>query len=122
MRSVVFGLFVAFATLISPASAQQAKQDFRLVNRTGFTISEVFVSPAKADDWEEDVLGDDELDNGQSTTIKFSRKTTACVYDLKVTYSEDDEEAVWNNIDLCQVSTITLHYDRAKKTTRATFD
>ena len=122
MRNLVLGLVFAVAALAAPAQAQEAKQDFKLVNQTGFAISEVYVSPSKTDNWEEDVLGDDELENDHSTTIKFNPKTKTCTYDLKVVYSEDDESAVWQNIDLCRVSTITIHYDRSTKVTRATFD
>lgn len=120
MQKLVFGAFLV--VVASVAQAQQARQDFTLVNRTGFDISEVYVSPAKTDDWEEDVLGDDELENGKSTTIRFNRSTRTCIWDLKVVYSDDDSSAVWNNIDLCKISKVTIRYDRGRRTTSADFD
>ena len=121
MRNLVLGFCFALASF-GMAQAQDARQDFKLVNQTGFTISELYVSPSKTDNWEEDVLGDDELENGKSTTIRFNKSTRACTYDLKVVYSDDEDDAIWNNIDLCRIATITLFYDRSTKKTRATFD
>jgi hypothetical protein len=41
---------------LAPSAVAQGKQDFSLVNQTGYDISEVYVSPANSSDWEEDVL------------------------------------------------------------------
>jgi hypothetical protein len=104
-----------------PAHAA-GKQDFILVNKTGYDISHVYVSPVKSDDWEEDVLGKDVLEDGDAWTIKFNRSTSTCKWDLKVVYADDDSTAVWKNIDLCSVSKITIRYNRKSDTTSATFD
>lgn len=112
-------LSTLFASL---ANAQQAQQDFTLVNSTGYDISEVYVSPSKANDWQEDVLGDDEFEDGDETHIKFSRAGKTCIWDMKVVYSDDDSTAVWTDIDLCKVSKITLKYNRKSDTTSAIFE
>ena len=104
------------------AVAAQSKQDFVLVNRTGYDISELYVSPAKKDDWEEDILGDDGLEDGDSQTIRFKGTGSVCIWDLKVVYEEDDSSAVWHDIDLCKISKITIRYDRKSDTTSAIFD
>jgi len=122
-------LLIASAMLVSvltaattPAQAE-ARQDFVLVNRTGYDISEVYISPSKADDWEEDILGsDDNLDDGDQKEIRFKRAGKTCMWDLKVVYEEDDSSAVWHDIDLCSVSKITIRYNRKTDTTSATFD
>ncbi len=125
---VKFFLMVA-ALLVSaftaaPTSAQaQARQDFLLINRTGYDISEVYISPSKADDWEEDILGsDDTLDDGDQKEIRFKRVGKTCMWDLKVVYDEDDSSAVWHDINLCEVSKITIKYNKKTDTTSATFD
>jgi hypothetical protein len=107
---------------VATSASAQSKQDFTLVNRTGYDISEVYVSPSKADDWEEDVLGDSELGDGVQTTIRFKRAGKNCKWDLKVVYSDDDSSAVWNNIDLCSISKITIRYNRKNDQTSALFD
>lgn len=112
-------LALAFAGV---APAQQAKQDFTLVNRTGYDISHVYVGPTNSDDWGDDILEDQILQNGGSVTISFSRKESTCRWDLKVEYDDDDSYAYWKNINLCTVRKITLRYDRKSDSTSATFD
>lgn len=104
-----------------PASAQ-AQQDFTLVNATGYPLRAVYVSPGKAESWEEDILGQDIMPDGEEAAIAFSRDETGCDWDLKVTFDDDGSNAVWYGIDLCSVSTITIEYDRNTDTTTATFD
>ncbi|GHD41447.1 hypothetical protein GCM10017083_05910 [Thalassobaculum fulvum] len=114
---------VAASLALSPAAwAQQAKQDFTLVNKTGYALSEVYVSPTKSDDWEEDILGRDVMENGDSVHISFRRAAKSCLWDLKVVYQDDDSESYWEEIDLCSVSRITIMYDRKTDTSTATFD
>ena len=104
-----------------PAQAE-GRQDFDLVNKTGYEISEVYVSPSKSDDWEEDVLGTGTLPDGNHIHIKFHRATQTCDWDLKVVYTVDETTAEWEKINLCKVEKITIHYDRKSGVTRATFD
>lgn len=116
-------LAASMAVLASTGLAlADAKQDFTLVNRTGYELKAVFVSPTKADDWQEDVLGQDSLPDGNRVNIHFSPRTNACIWDLKVVYTDDDSSAVWSKINLCEVERIQIFYDRSSDTTRATFD
>jgi len=122
MRNVIFALPLMLAAFVQPAAAADAKQDFTLVNKTGYELKELYVSPSKADDWQEDVLGQATLDDGAKVNIHFNAKTNTCKWDLKVVYSDDSSSAVWSNINLCEVEKITIHYDRKNDVTRATFD
>lgn len=122
MRAFSFIAAIFFVSSIGVANAAEAKQDFRLVNKTGYEIKHVYVSPSKSDDWEEDVLGKDTLDDGEAWNIKFHRSVRTCKWDLKVTYTEDDSSAIWHNIDLCEVERITIRYNRKSDTTSASFD
>ena|ERR1700736_5943810 len=123
MRTLIFAA-IAAATLAfaAPAGADDAKQDFKLVNKTGYELKALYVSPSKSDDWEEDVLGQDTLDDGQAVNVHFKAKTHTCKWDLKVIYSDDDSSAVWHNIDLCTVEKITIKYNRKSDETTASFD
>jgi hypothetical protein len=122
MRSLLVAAVTVALAIAAPAGAQEAKQDFRLVNKTGYELKALYVAPSKSDDWQEDVLGQDVLADGQAVNIHFSPKTKTCQFDLKVTYSDDDSNAVWEKIDLCTVEKITIHYDRKADQTSATFD
>jgi|ERR1700693_290468 len=123
MRTLLFASLAAAAVACSaPAIAADAKQDFTLVNRTGYELKALFVSPSKADDWQDDVLGQDVLEDGKAVNVHFNPKAEICKWDLKVVYTEDDSSAVWQNINLCDVDKITIHYDRKNDVTRASFD
>lgn len=122
LAAFVAGIFLLGATVLPTAGhAADAKQDFELVNKTGYDISHVFVSPTKSDDWEEDVLGKDVLADGDAWDIKFERGDKTCKWDLKVVYADDDSSAIWKNIDLCTVEQITIKYNRKSDQTSATF-
>lgn len=118
---IAFGFGLVFA-LVGSARAQEAKQDFKLVNKTGYEIKEVYVSPSKSTDWEEDILGDGVLPDREGREIHFHRSTKTCHWDLKVVYTIDSSNAVWDDIDLCSVEKITIHYDKDADKTTATFD
>jgi hypothetical protein len=112
---------VGLLALPAASSADEGKQNFRLVNHTGYTISRVYVSPHKAADWQEDVLGDDTLSDGQGVRIRFSRDSSACVWDLKVVYESDGSSAEWGNFNLCTISEISIYYDEDTEKTTATW-
>ena len=114
--------YLMAAALLAGLATQPAlagDQDFELTNKTGDPLEELYVSPASSDDWEEDVLGQDVLGDGESTVIRFSRNTTACKWDIKVRYPDGDEP-IWYNINLCEVSSVTLHWDEDGQKSYAT--
>ena len=108
LASALFGIF----SLVS-VSAMAGDADFRLVNATGYTINEVYVSAANKDAWGKDILGDGDMDNGKSRMIKFSNKAN-CMQDLKVVFDAGGE-AIWEDLDLCEINKLTIKYDRATK-------
>lgn len=121
MRILTTSFAAAAVLLVSQGAWAEAKQDFTLVNATGYTIDKVFVAPSKSNNWEEDVLGRDQLGNKQYVNIHFSRADKTCNWDLKVVY-DDNTSAEWSNFDLCTVSKITIKYDRASDTTSAVYE
>lgn len=106
----------AFAFLltvgVAGAASAQGKQDFTLYNKTGYTIDQVYVAPSASSDWEDDVLGQDQLANGKNVHITFSRSDKSCKWDLKVTWT-DNSSSEWSGFDLCSVEKIYLYYDKS---------
>ena len=115
MNRIAF--FAGALALLLPVAADAADQDFTLVNRTGYDIAEVYVSPAKSKNWEEDVMGDDVLEDQQSVPITFPGRGKICTYDLKVVFTDGDD-AYWTNFDLCTISKIQIFWNA--KTQKAT--
>ena len=110
MRRLTLGVVCALMLATTAGVLAQGKQDFTLVNKTGLTVSELYVSPSKADEWGEDVLGVDVLAAGAKVAISFHRSEKPCKWDLKIV-DDDGDDVVWENIDLCKASEITLKYE-----------
>jgi hypothetical protein len=104
----------ANSTATAPAAAE-GQQDFTLHNKTGVVIDKLFVSPSDKDDWQEDVLGQDTLADGQSVEIKFHPKEKAAKWDIKVVDSEDNS-IEWHDLNLMEISEVTLHFENGKGT------
>lgn len=109
-------VFVAAAAMSASVFAGDA--DFTLVNRTGYSIREVYISPTARSAWGNDRLGDGTLENSRSRLFRFSDRS-ACKQDLKVVFDDDNSEVVWENVDLCEINKLTIKYDRSSKTVSA---
>jgi hypothetical protein len=106
----------AQASPSAPASnATAGAQDFTLVNETGVVLDKVFIAPHDSDNWEEDILGKDTLANGEMVDIKFDRKETADMWDLRI---EDKEGTYieWENLNLLKIKKVTLKFENKKPT------
>jgi hypothetical protein len=104
----VIALFVT-----ASAFARTGKQDFMLHNQTGVEINSLYVSPHSSDDWEEDILGQDTLANGESIKITFDDREKHQHWDLKVT-DKDGNSLEWEDLNLVEISEVTLHWDAKK--------
>ena len=81
-------LFTALAGSLFAGSALAGDADFTLVNRTGYDIREVYVSPSHKNAWGKDRMGDNVLENGKRRLFKFSDKSS-CKQDMKVVFDDD---------------------------------
>lgn len=111
-----FLLALGLAAAVSGSAAVAAgDQDFVLINHTGLTIHELYVTPTAHDEWGEDILGRDVLKDNEKVEITFSRKEDECVWDLKIV-DEDGDSVEWEKINLCKASEITLYYKGKRPT------
>lgn len=111
-------LALGSALALVPAKLLAGEQDFWLVNRTGFTIDEVQITPHNSKDWGDDILGEGTLEDGKKVEIVFKRKEKAKVWDLRVE-DESGTEYIWYDLNLLEISEVTLYYNKGKAT--ATF-
>jgi hypothetical protein len=112
---IVSAMLIACAAAV-PAWAQMFER-ITLVNSTGYTISEVYIAPARSKSWEEDVLGRDVLTDGDEVDIDFRRSENTCDWHLLVVY-DDGEQAVWDGLNLCQDWHYELFYNARTGDTR----
>lgn len=83
------------------ASISRAAGDpsFSFVNRTGWTIRELYVSLSTEDSWGRDQLGQDTLDPGSDRWISLP-SGRSCTVDIKVVYS-NGQSAERRGVETC---------------------
>lgn len=102
-------LYLMVGALGAVPAAHAGTQDFTLINQTGVDVYSLYISESSSDDWEEDVLGEDTLPDGQRVDITFSGRS-ACLWDMLVTDDEGGELA-FQGINLCEASVVVLRCD-----------
>ena len=97
----------AIATTAMYAAWPMGDQDFTLVNKTGLTIDELYVSPHSAENWGKDILGEGYLDNNRQRKIIFKPGTKAARWDIKL-IDENGKEHKRFDLNLLEIQTITV--------------
>ncbi len=93
--------------LFAPAMAIAADRTVEVVNKTGQTMVEFYASVTATNSWEEDILGDDTLDDGDSVDVDVDDGSGKCVYDFRAVF-ESGAEAVRRGVNVCTISTFTF--------------
>lgn len=106
---------LASALGLTPALLKAGDQDFSLVNKTGFTIESLHISPHSSDEWGDDILGKDTLGDGETVNITFHRKEKAAHWDLRVE-DGDGKSYTWESLNLLEISEVTLMYKKGVAT------
>src|SRR3954451_19685041 len=89
------------AMLLAPPSASADQRDFTLVNNTGRTITNAYVSSSNNGNWGRDVLP-----AGRSTGIEFAGGARGqCYYDVRVVTRGGAEGELYE-VNLCATSTV----------------
>jgi hypothetical protein len=97
------------AMLLAPHGASADQRDFTLINHSGRTITNAYVSSSASNHWGHDVLGRDVLLAGESTGIRFTGGPSAqCYYDIRVV-TRGGAEGVLYEVNLCTTSTVTFN-------------
>ena len=86
---------VAALLLVVSAAATAADYYVDITNRTGYTIMYMYVSPAKSKSWEEDVLGDDVLPDGDTRRVNLTGYKSP-IFDIRLVDSDGDSYTYWN--------------------------
>lgn len=97
-------LFAAFLVLLPGAAAWAQSNDpsFNLVNRSGQTINEIYVSASTEPAWGRDRLGSDVLPNGRSFPVRIA-PAAGCRQDVRVVYADGRPEER-RNVDTCAIT------------------
>lgn len=98
-----------FATACSGPPPADSTGGLSLVldNSTGTSFRALYLSPSDSTAWEENVLGGEELEDGEVTDIRFSAEERAVLWDLRVE-AAGGHYAEWKRLDLHEISAVRL--------------
>ncbi|MFA5122228.1 hypothetical protein [Zavarzinia sp.] len=102
------GGLALFAVSVSAAPALAEDLTFKLLNSTSVAVTEFYLSPTNVNDWEENLLGDDTLSAGTSTSVTVADGRKTCTYDIKSVF-KDGDVVEDRGVNLCELGSYTLH-------------
>jgi hypothetical protein len=90
------------------------EQDFTVHNETGMVIDALYVSEANNNKWEEDILGQDTLADGDSTDIEFKGYgDDVCAFDIRID-DESGKQWIIEDINLCEIHKVAFSKEGSK--------
>jgi hypothetical protein len=113
MRVVLKSFLLLMMTVWFSAAALAEDYYVDITNKTGYTIFFVYISPAKATGWEEDVLGEKVLMNGDSRRVNL-RGYSSPIFDIKLVDEDGDSYTYWK-VDVSRRDIIARLEDMDKK-------
>lgn len=87
-------LAIAVILVLAAASAFAFDGYVEVVNGTGFDIYYIYISNEYNDGWEEDILGDDVLFDGESIEIEIYDAYSS-IFDIRLEDEDGDTYTVW---------------------------
>lgn len=102
-------LLVALVALVVSSFAVATDYYVDITNRTGYTIYYMYVSPGKSKSWEEDVLGNDVLMNGDTQRVTLTGYTNP-YFDIRLVDEDEDSYTFWNVDVSTQDIVVTLDH------------
>ena len=111
MRGLVIGFMLAL-TAASGALAEDLR-NVNVVNATGYSVKFLGFNAPGDNDWSDNELGSVLRNNG-NVYVKFNSADEGCVWNFKIEWADPGYPGVlWRDVDLCKISVLKLHYDRA---------
>jgi hypothetical protein len=91
------------SALAAPAFAQS--YEIRFQNNSGVTLMYLYASDTNNSSWEQDLLGENVLRNGQYLDLTI-HNVSNCMYD--VLFQFDNGQELQDVVDICTVGTYTI--------------
>ena len=95
---------VSLLAVWAPASAETTRPTLALVNKSGQSINELYISSTRNTDWGGDRLGNGTIDKNATFRLRL---TEGCLYDLQVVYADKRTEERMR-VNLCRTPTQTF--------------
>ena len=96
---------VAAASLFaaSAASAQSGPVSVSLDNNTDYTLTHIYISLPSTNDWEDDILGAQVVEPGETVQIVIDDGLPECEYDVRFDFSDGDTMQ-GGSVDFCAIN------------------
>ncbi len=106
MLAIFCGLFFATQT---QSNAQAL--GFYIVNNTGVTLNNIYVSPAENNAWGPDILPQSMFENQATVQVYIPAELgSTCLFDIKIT-DVPGNAVIFHKVDACKLHTLTIHWD-----------
>jgi len=113
MKKFSILLVVLIAGLLSFTAKNTSAQalTFDVVNNTGVTLVDVFVTPAETNHWGNDILPNNLFENGSTITVTIPADyVTTCQFDMKITDGAGGH-ITFTGIDACKLIKLQINSD-----------
>lgn len=113
MKNRILFLFILIAglSLISTKNSSAQALTYDVVNNTGVTLVDVFVTPSETNNWGNDILPNDLFENGSTITVTIPATFgESCMFDMKIT-DVAGNYITFTNIDACKLIKLQINGD-----------
>ena len=113
MTKKILFLFAMMAvlSLFSVKNTSAQALTFDVVNNTGVTLVDVYVTPAETSHWGNDILPNNLFENGSTITVTIPADYgTTCMFDMKITDAVGGS-ITFTNIDACKLIKLQINSD-----------
>ncbi|SHO59724.1 hypothetical protein SAMN02745172_00041 [Pseudoxanthobacter soli DSM 19599] len=98
------------ALALTCGAAQAEDLTFTLKNGTNSVLTNFYTSPVGVGEWEDDVLGNQVLNPGESMKITIADGRDVCKYDMRFEFEDGSDLDTTEDVqDLCSIGTYTIH-------------
>lgn len=102
---------VAVISLFGIKNSNAQALTFDVINNTGVTLVDVFVTPAETSNWGNDILPGSLFENGATISVTIPEDYgTTCMFDMKITDAVDGH-ITFSGIDACKLITLQINGD-----------
>lgn len=92
--------------MVGALPAAAGDLEFMLSNKSNSALYAFYASPTSEDSWEEDILGDDVLQIGESVKITIADGRRACDYDFRMEFVDGD--VLEDTVNICDLGSYTI--------------
>ncbi|MBX7046245.1 MAG: hypothetical protein K1X86_10440 [Ignavibacteria bacterium] len=112
MKKLLFLVVIAAGlSFFSPKNSSAQALTFDVVNNTGVTLVDIFVTPAESNNWGNDILPNDLFDNGSTVTVNIPADYgQTCMFDMKITDGAGGH-ITFTGIDACKLIKLQINGD-----------